>query len=255
MLRYSRGLKRCFNSLVPLDRADLEKDGIFARTVHRNMYPAKYYEKSIASPPSNPGTAPSAISNTGAYAAYTGEKTSRSPQDKRIVVPPSKEEEQKIWWNEHNVRIDQEAFDRSLERAIDYLNNRNEIYCVDGFAGWDPKYRKTVRVYCSRPYQALFAHNMLVRPHTEELRNCFHNPDLKIYNSGEFYAHVGTTSKLLSFRTQIQDSDWTRSNQGHPQHFGHSVWRRDEEGHLHHDESLDVRHRGLDSSMRSYRRN
>lgn len=196
MLRISRGIRKGFSSLVPLDRADLERDGIFARVVHRNMIPAKYYEKSLATPPANPGTAPSAITNTGAYAAYSGGKTSRSPLDRRIVVPSSKEEENKIWWDEYNVKMDRETFDRSLERSLDYLNNRNELYCVDGFAGWDPKYRKTVRVYCTRPYHALFAHNMLIRPHTEELRNCFSSPDFKIYNAGEFYSHVGTTSMI-----------------------------------------------------------
>jgi hypothetical protein len=31
-----------------------------------------------------------------------------------------------------------------------------QLYCVDGFAGWDPNYRFKVRVICSRPYHALF---------------------------------------------------------------------------------------------------
>ncbi len=37
------------------------------------------------------------------------------------------------------------------------------------FAGWDPQYRVKVRVICSRPYHALFMHNMLIRPTREEL--------------------------------------------------------------------------------------
>lgn len=196
MLRYGKGLRRGFSSIVPLDRAQLEQHGIFARLVHRNLTLAKYYERSLASPPANPGTATSAITNTGAYAAYTGEKVSRSPLDKRIVMPHYKEQQDKIWWSDTNIKLDYDSYVRNLERAIDYLNNRNEIFCVDGFAGWDPKYRKTVRVFCTRPYHAIMAHNMLVRPHTEELRNSFNSPDLVIYNAGEFYAHVNTTSKL-----------------------------------------------------------
>jgi phosphoenolpyruvate carboxykinase (ATP) len=196
MLRYTRAIKRGFASKVPLDRAHLEKHGIFARLVERNLITAKYYERSIATPPANPGTAPSAFTNTGAYAAYTGEKTSRSPLDKRIVAPNSKEVDQKIRWSDYNVKMDYETFDRNLERAVDYLNNRSELFCVDGFAGWDPKYRKAIRVFCTRPYHAMLADNLLVRPHTEELRNCFTNPDLVIYNAGEFYSRVGTTSTV-----------------------------------------------------------
>ena len=196
MLRYTRVIKRGFSSMVPLDKAELEKHGIFARLVHRNLITAKYYERSIASPPSNPGTAPSSISNTGAYVAYTGEKTSRSPLDKRILVPSSKEVEDKIWWSDYNLKIDYESYDRNLERAIDYLNNRTELFCVDGFAGWDPKYRKAIRVFCTRPYHAMLVDNMLVKPLTEELRSSFANPDMVIYNAGEFYSRVGTTSSL-----------------------------------------------------------
>ena len=91
-----------------------------------------------------------------------------------------------------------DSYDRNLERAIDYLNNRTELFCIDGFAGWDPKYRKTVRVFCTRPYHAMMADNLLIRPHTEELRNSFASPDMVIYNAGEFYSRVGTTSILIS---------------------------------------------------------
>ena len=40
---------------------------------------------------------------------------------------------------------------------------RDRIFVVDGYAGWDPKYRVNVRVLCSRAYHALFMKNMLVR--------------------------------------------------------------------------------------------
>ena len=69
-------------------------------------------------------------------------------------------------------------------RAIDYLNTREELYCVDAFAGWDPDYRLKVRVICARPYHALFMHNMLIRPTAEELAD-FGEPDYTIYNAGQ----------------------------------------------------------------------
>ncbi len=194
MFKLTRGAARRF-CVVPLDSFALEKHSIFARTVHRNMTPALYYELSIGQLPANPGTAPSAVSNTGAYAAYSGDKTGRSPSDKRIVAPITPDEDKKIWWSKVNQKLPREVYEIAKERAIDYLNTRDRLYVVDGFAGWDPKYRKTVRVICTRPYHALFMNNMLIRPHTEELRNSFNNPDLVIYNAGEFYARAGTTSE------------------------------------------------------------
>ena len=68
------------------------------------------------------------------------------------------------------------------ERAVDYLNTRSRIYVVDGFAGWDERYRINVRVVCARAYHALFMRNMLIRPRPEELEHF--EPDYVIYNAG-----------------------------------------------------------------------
>lgn len=77
------------------------------------------------------------------------------------------------------------------ERAVDYLNTRNRIYVIDGFAGWDERYRINVRVVCARAYHALFMRNMLIRPTREQLSG-FH-PDYVIYNAGAFPANRFTT--------------------------------------------------------------
>ena len=92
----------------------------------------------------------------------------------------------------------------NLERAIDYLNTCEQLYAVDGFAGWDPQYRLKIRVICSRAYHALFMHNMLIRPSEAELAQ-FGMPDFTIYNAGRFPANrytsemTSTTSIDLSF--------------------------------------------------------
>ncbi|KAH7319708.1 phosphoenolpyruvate carboxykinase [Stachybotrys elegans] len=89
------------------------------------------------------------------------------------------------------------------ERAVDYLNTRNRIYVVDGYAGWDEKYRIRVRVICARAYHALFMRNMLIRPPREELEH-FH-PDYTIYNAGSFPANrytegmTSATSVAINF--------------------------------------------------------
>jgi phosphoenolpyruvate carboxykinase (ATP) len=84
-----------------------------------------------------------------------------------------------------NIPLEPTAFAINRERARDYLNTRERLYCFDGFAGWDPKYRIKVRVICSRPYHALFMHTMLIRPKRDELAN-FGKPDFVIYNAGAF---------------------------------------------------------------------
>ena len=96
------------------------------------------------------------IAENGALVAYSGEKTGRSPKDKRIVKHPASEKD--IWWGPVNIPLERLTFAINRERAIDYLNTRERLYCFDGFAGWDPKYRLKVRVICSRPYHALFMH-------------------------------------------------------------------------------------------------
>jgi phosphoenolpyruvate carboxykinase (ATP) len=136
-----------------------------------------------------------AISDSGALIAYSHDKTGRSPLDKRVVRHPSTEKD--IWWGSVNIPIDDSTFQINLERAKDYLNTHKHLYCVDGFAGWDPLYRAKVRVICSRPYHALFMHNMLIRPKHEELE-AFGQPDAVIFNAGAFPANqrtVGMTSK------------------------------------------------------------
>ncbi|TVY87873.1 Phosphoenolpyruvate carboxykinase (ATP) [Lachnellula willkommii] len=127
----------------------------------------------------------SAMTSTGALTAYSGAKTGRSPLDKRVVKEPSSENE--IWWGPVNKPMTPDVWKINRERAIDYLNTRNRIYVIDGFAGWDEKYRIKVRVVCARAYHALFMRNMLIRPSRKELEH-FH-PDYTIYNAGSFPAN------------------------------------------------------------------
>jgi phosphoenolpyruvate carboxykinase (ATP) len=117
-----------------------------------------------------------AISSTGALIAYSGEKTGRSPKDKRIVDDASSRDH--VWWGDVNIKLDEQIFMVNRERAIDYLNTKSHLYVVDGFAGWDERYRFKVRIICSRAYHALFMWNMLIRPSSEELAN-FGEPRLR----------------------------------------------------------------------------
>ncbi|MDR1491341.1 MAG: phosphoenolpyruvate carboxykinase (ATP) [Planctomycetaceae bacterium] len=157
---------------------DLSVYGLSVRCVFRNPSPARLYEDAVA-------REQSAIASTGALINNSGEKTGRSPKDKRIVEHP--ESSGNIWWGSVNIKLKEEVFLSARQRAVDYLNTRDRIYVIDGFAGWDAKYRIKVRVICERAYHALFMLNMLVRPSAEELRD-FGKPDYVIFNAGKFIA-------------------------------------------------------------------
>ncbi len=167
----------------------LNEYGIDVATVLRNASPATLYQDALK----YDGAA--TLSDKGALIAYSGDKTGRSPRDKRIVQHDESSDD--IWWGSVNIGIHETVFFVNRERAIDYLNTRDRIYCVDAYAGWDPDYRLKVRVICARPYHALFMHNMLIRPRRDELPD-FGTPDCVIINAGGFPANrytTGMTSK------------------------------------------------------------
>ncbi len=162
----------------------LKTHGINVSNVIRNASPAVLYELALRH---ERGTA---ISASGALIALSGEKTGRSPKDKRVVDEPSSNKN--VWWGNVNIKLDEHTFQINRERAVDYLNTREFLYCVDGYAGWDPKYRIKVRVVCARAYHALFMQNMLIRPTAAQLAE-FGEPDYVIYNAGSFPANRYTT--------------------------------------------------------------
>jgi len=171
---------------------NLDAAGIFPKELHRNLSPSQLYSKALRF------DSGAVISDMGALILLSGEKTGRSPSDKRIVEAAASQDD--IWWGEINIRMDAHTFRINRQRAIDYFNTRTRIYVVDGFAGWDPNYRIKVRVICLRPYHALFMHNMMIRPTPQELKN-FGEPDYVIYNAGEFTANQYTS--FMNTKTSI----------------------------------------------------
>jgi len=159
---------------------DLKDHGITVAEIHHNLPPGELYEHAVLYEKD------ASIAEKGALVAYSGVKTGRSPKDKRVVRHP--DSEANVWWGTVNIAITPQTFAINRERARDYLNICERLYCFDGFAGWDPKYRMKVRVICSRPYHALFMHTMLIRPTKQELEN-FGAPDFTIYNAGAFPAN------------------------------------------------------------------
>ena len=67
------------------------------------------------------------------------------------------------------------------------------MFVIDGYAGYDPEYRKACRIIATRPYHALFMKQMLLRDDEENLARTFaKGPDFTVLNAGEFYADPAT---------------------------------------------------------------
>jgi len=122
------------------------------------------------------------ITATGALATNSGDRTRRSPRDRRIVESPAIDSH--VDWNEFTQKLSEKSFAALHKAAIDYLNTCGRLYVVDGYYGADPEHRLKVRVICARAYHALFMRTMLVRPTTEE-RAGFAAPDALILNAGQ----------------------------------------------------------------------
>jgi phosphoenolpyruvate carboxykinase (ATP) len=161
---------------------NLEAYGINAQSVLRNPTPAELYEHALAY---DGGV----VTSSGAVATLSGEKTGRSPKDKRIVRTPGVEDE--VWWGNVNIGLAPESFETNRQRAVDYLSTKDRVYVIDAFAGWDAANQIKIRIICSRAYHALFMHNMLIRPTAEQLAD-FGEPDYVIFNAGQFTSDAAT---------------------------------------------------------------
>jgi phosphoenolpyruvate carboxykinase (ATP) len=137
---------------------------------------ARYYEDALRR---ESGTS---LASSGALVAYSGERTGRSPKDKRLVERT--ESSADIWWGPINQKLLPAAFDLLQRDALAHLQKKERVYVVHGFAGWDPELRLKVRVVCARAYHALFMRNMLITPSPSELSS-FGEPDMTIINAGD----------------------------------------------------------------------
>lgn len=173
---------------------DLSTYGINVDDVIRNATPARLYEYAIAD-------SHAAIAESGALATRSGDKTGRSPKDKRIVEDPASSHD--IWWGDINIRLTERSFLINRQRAVDYLNTRPRIFVFDGYAGWDANYQLRIRVIAESAYHALFMHNMLIRPTKQQLAE-FAEPDMVILNAGSFPANPYTSQ--MTSRTSIDVS-------------------------------------------------
>src|SRR6266516_456434 len=88
------------------------------------------------------------LNDTGALVINTGEFTGRSPKDKFIVRDDLTIES--VHWNEFNLPIGTEYFDRLYKKMLHYITDK-ELWVRDAYACADPDYRLNIRILNENP--------------------------------------------------------------------------------------------------------
>ncbi len=107
-----------------------------------------------------------ATTSAGALAVDTGKFTGRSPKDRFIVKDNMTADA--VWWQNFNIPFSPDRFDALHKKVLDHFNDRT-FYVRDVYACADPRYQTSIRVVTELAWSNLFAHNMFLRPHPEEL--------------------------------------------------------------------------------------
>src|SRR5918994_25950 len=127
--------------------------------VQENLPPARLVEASVR-------RREGMVSGSGALVVRTGKRTGRSPKDRFIVENDVTRET--VDWGTGNKAFPSDAFGVLLDKAAAYVENLEEIYVVDAYAGADPRYSLNVHVVTEHAWQALFARQLFRRPYQEE---------------------------------------------------------------------------------------
>jgi phosphoenolpyruvate carboxykinase (ATP) len=121
--------------------------------VHAGLAPAALVELALA-------RGEGMLTDTGAFVAYTGAHTGRSPKDRYLVAEPSSKGQ--IAWGAVNRPMDEAVFERLLDRVRSYFVGR-DLFVLDAGACADPRHAVPVRVIADKAWHALFA-QCLLRP-------------------------------------------------------------------------------------------
>ena len=204
-------------------KLDLTKYGITGTTevVYNPSYEQLFAEETK---PGLEGYEKGQVSELGAVNVMTGIYTGRSPKDKFIVMDENSKDT--VWWTSDEYKNDnhpasQEAWAAVKAIAQKELSNKR-LYVVDAFCGANKDTRMAIRFVMEVAWQAHFVTNMFIKPTAEELENF--EPDFVVYNASK--AKVENYKELGQHHQQ---------GAGHREHL---VRRRDEEGHVLHDELL-----------------
>lgn len=141
------------------------------------------------------------LSSTGSVSVSTGKYTGRSPKDKFFVLEDSTKE--KIDWGSTNQPISDEVFTKLYDKVLNYLDQQDEIFVFNGYAGADLQSRLPIQIVNELAWQNLFVHQLFIRPTEEELKS--HKPEFTVICAPNFKADPavdGTRSEtfvMISF--------------------------------------------------------
>jgi phosphoenolpyruvate carboxykinase (ATP) len=157
---------------------DLASSGLaHTGTVYANLPSAALVEHAVRN---GEGT----LTSMGAFSAFTGSRTGRSPKDKFFARTPDAEPH--IHWGPVNQPLPPEKFRQFRDQVRAYFQTR-DLYVFDGAAGADPAHRINIRVIGDKAWHSLFARCLFLRPTPKELESF--TPDWTILHAPDF--HVG----------------------------------------------------------------
>lgn len=163
-------------TLSAIDTASALETLLQTNKIHTNLHSAPLVEHAVRKGEGH-------LADNGAFAAYTGKYTGRTPKD-RFVVKDSITADT-VNWGEINQPFDAAKFDAFFERVLEYLRGR-ELFVQDLYAGADPAYRLPIRVINDQAWQNLFVRAMFIRPSSEELKS--HRAEFTVVGVPDFLA-------------------------------------------------------------------
>ena len=110
------------------------------------------------------------LTPSGSLTVNTGQFTGRSPKDKFIVKDAQTADT--VWWSDVNQPFSTEHFNALLTQMLLFLRNlapKTTLYVRDAMACAHPSYRLKLRVITQTAWANLFAHNLFLRPTTQEI--------------------------------------------------------------------------------------
>ena len=123
------------------------------------------------------------LAEGGPLVVDTGRHTGRSPKDRFVVREP--ESEDRIAWGDVNQPLEEEQFEGLRAKVVEHLEEGDDVYVIDAFAGADPAHRLGVRVITYSPWHALFAKTLFIEPTEDEFADhvpealVLHAPDVE----------------------------------------------------------------------------
>ncbi|PTF93897.1 phosphoenolpyruvate carboxykinase (ATP) [Staphylococcus chromogenes] len=143
------------------------------------------------------------LTELGAINAKTGEYTGRSPKDKYIVDNPQVKDD--IDWGPINQPISEEKFLNLYYQVIEYLDQKEEVFVFNGYAGSDKDSQLDLTVVNEFAWHNLFAQNLFIKPSSKEEASNI-KADFTIISAPTFKANPekdGTRSEtfvIISFK-------------------------------------------------------